>query len=78
MYCFHSIGSEREKAAIKNAYIAGRGRINYVMKHVPFLLSEDQTRVTAMIEGILYFASDYFPFLILVSFFIRSSKVEKC
>lgn len=43
--------SEREKTAIRNAYIKGHGRIKFVMKNVPFLLSNDESRVLDIING---------------------------
>lgn len=38
------VGSELEKSDLKKAYLAGKGCINYIMEHVPFMCVEDEPR----------------------------------
>lgn len=38
------VGSELEKSDIKKAYVNGKGCINYMMEHVPFMTVEDEPR----------------------------------
>ncbi|KAG5670447.1 hypothetical protein PVAND_000711 [Polypedilum vanderplanki] len=38
------VGSELEKSDLKKAYISGKGCINYIMEHVPFMGVEDEPR----------------------------------
>lgn len=45
-------GSAREITAIRNLYIDGKGRINYIMKHTPFVLVEDEKRVREIVDDL--------------------------
>lgn len=38
------VGSELEKSDLKKAYVNGKGCINYIMEHVPFMGVEDEPR----------------------------------
>lgn len=45
------IGSELECTDIKKAYLGGKGCINYLMNHVPFMKVEDEPRIQKIVEG---------------------------
>lgn len=38
------VGSDLEKSDLKKAYVNGKGCINYIMEHVPFMCVEDEPR----------------------------------
>jgi DnaJ family protein C protein 9 len=44
------IGSELEKSDLKKAYVNGKGCINYIMEHVPFMNVEDEPRFHEIIN----------------------------
>lgn len=44
------VGSELEKSDIKKAYMNGKGCINYMMEHVPFMSVEDEPRIHEIIN----------------------------
>jgi DnaJ family protein C protein 9 len=43
------VGSELERSDIKKAYVNGKGCINYMMEHVPFMTVEDEPRFNEII-----------------------------
>ncbi|KAH8277450.1 hypothetical protein KR026_011112 [Drosophila bipectinata] len=45
------IGSELECSDIKKAYLGGKGCINYMMNHVPFMKVEDEPRIQKLVQG---------------------------
>lgn len=45
------VGSELEMTDIKKSYINGKGCLNYIHDHVPFLTVEDEPRVIEMVRG---------------------------
>jgi DnaJ homolog subfamily C member 9 len=47
------IGSEIERTDIKKAYVNGKGCINYLMEHVPFMLVEDEPRIADIINEMI-------------------------
>lgn len=44
------IGSDLEKSDLKKAYVNGKGCINYMMEHVPFMTVEDEPRFHEIIN----------------------------
>lgn len=44
------VGSDLEKSDIKKAYMNGKGCINYMMEHVPFMTVEDEPRFHEIIN----------------------------
>jgi DnaJ homolog subfamily C member 9 len=44
------VGSELEKSDLKKAYINGKGCINYMMEHIPFMGVEDEPRFHETID----------------------------
>lgn len=47
------IGSELEKNDIKKAYVNGKGCINYIMEHVPFMSVEDEPRFHVIVNEMI-------------------------
>jgi DnaJ homolog subfamily C member 9 len=47
------IGSEIERGDIKKAYVNGKGCINYLMEHVPFMSVEDEPRIADIINEMI-------------------------
>ncbi|KAH8295497.1 hypothetical protein KR018_012313 [Drosophila ironensis] len=45
------VGSELEATDIRKAYLGGKGCINYLMGHVPFMKVEDEPRIQKLVEG---------------------------
>lgn len=43
--------SQQELQDIRQAYVDGRGNINYVIKNVPFIVAADKPRVTKIVLG---------------------------
>lgn len=48
-------GSETEHQAIRSAYLKKEGDIKYILKRVPFLSVEDESRVKILLNGAKYF-----------------------
>jgi len=44
------VGSELEKSDLKKAYVNGKGCINYMMEHIPFMVVEDEPRFHETID----------------------------
>lgn len=44
------LGSELEKSDLKKAYMNGKGCINYMMEHIPFMGIEDEERFHEIID----------------------------
>jgi DnaJ family protein C protein 9 len=49
-YRLKYIGSDLEKDDLKKAYVTGKGCINYIMEHVPFMEIEDEPRFHAIVD----------------------------
>lgn len=49
-YCKEYVGSDLEKSDLKKAYVNGKGCINYIMEHVPFMSVEDEPRFNEIIK----------------------------
>lgn len=47
------IGSDVERRDIKMAYLGGKGCINYMMNHVPFMAVEDEPRIKEVVAGMI-------------------------
>lgn len=47
------VGSELERADIKKAYLGGKGCINYIMNHVPFMKVEDEPRFKEIVASMI-------------------------
>ncbi|XP_060651202.1 J domain-containing protein CG6693 [Drosophila nasuta] len=47
------IGSDMELRDIKMAYLGGKGCINYMMNHVPFMGVEDEPRIKEVVAGLI-------------------------
>lgn len=47
------VGSEIERSDIKKAYVNGKGCINYLMEHVPFMAVEDEPRIAEIINSMI-------------------------
>ncbi|KAH8388343.1 hypothetical protein KR093_004508 [Drosophila rubida] len=47
------LGSEMELRDIKMAYLGGKGCINYMMNHVPFMGVEDEPRIKEIVAGMI-------------------------
>lgn len=47
------VGSEIERGDIKKAYVNGKGCINYLMEHVPFMGVEDEPRIAEIINEMI-------------------------
>lgn len=47
------IGSDVERRDIKMAYLGGKGCINYMMNHVPFMAVEDEPRIKEIVAGMI-------------------------
>jgi DnaJ family protein C protein 9 len=45
------VGSDLEKSDIKRSYLNGKGCINYIHDHVPFLTINDEPRVIEIVKG---------------------------
>lgn len=45
------IGSEQEEIDIRKAYINGKGCINFMMNHVPFMKVEAEERIQKLVRG---------------------------
>lgn len=44
-------GSDTENRDIRKAYLNGKGCINYLMEHVPFMQCEDEPRIIELVKG---------------------------
>lgn len=44
------VGSDLEKSDLKKAYVNGKGCINYIMEHVPFMGVEDEPRFHEIVD----------------------------
>ncbi|XP_030563915.1 J domain-containing protein CG6693 [Drosophila novamexicana] len=53
------IGSELERTDIKKAYLGGKGCMNYIMNHVPFMKVEDEPRFKEIVAAMI--AADEVP-----------------
>lgn len=47
------VGSELEKNDLKKAYVNGKGCINYIMEHVPFMCVEDEPRFHEIVNEMI-------------------------
>ncbi|XP_022209979.1 J domain-containing protein CG6693 [Drosophila obscura] len=47
------VESELERTDIKKAYLGGKGCINYLMNHVPFMKVEDEPRIKVIVEAMI-------------------------
>ncbi|ALC45740.1 CG6693 [Drosophila busckii] len=47
------VGSELERTDLKKAYLGGKGCINHIMSHVPFMGVEDEPRFKEMISKMI-------------------------
>ncbi|XP_034662466.1 J domain-containing protein CG6693 [Drosophila subobscura] len=47
------VGSELERTDVKKAYLGGKGCLNYLMNHVPFMKVEDEPRIKVMVEAMI-------------------------
>ncbi|TDG49527.1 hypothetical protein AWZ03_004018 [Drosophila navojoa] len=47
------VGSELERADIKKAYLGGKGCMNYIMNHVPFMKVEDEPRFKEIVNSMI-------------------------
>ncbi|KAM8703771.1 hypothetical protein ACLKA7_008408 [Drosophila subpalustris] len=47
------IGSDIERRDIKVAYLGGKGCINYMMNHIPFMAVEDEPRIKEIVAGMI-------------------------
>ncbi|KAH8243167.1 hypothetical protein KR032_005178 [Drosophila birchii] len=47
------IDSEMERRDITKAYLGGKGCINYLMNHIPFMKVEDEPRIKKIVEGMI-------------------------
>lgn len=45
------LGSEIEERDIREAYLSGKGCINFMMKSVPFIQVEDEPRIIELVKG---------------------------
>ncbi|XP_068157086.1 J domain-containing protein CG6693 [Drosophila tropicalis] len=43
------IGSDLERTDVKKSYLGGKGCINYIMNHVPFMKVEDEPRIKVVV-----------------------------
>ncbi|XP_064551203.1 J domain-containing protein CG6693 [Drosophila montana] len=53
------VGSELERTDIKKAYLGGKGCMNYIMNHVPFMKVEDEPRFKEIVATMI--AADEVP-----------------
>ncbi|KAH8382150.1 hypothetical protein KR009_002072 [Drosophila setifemur] len=53
------VDSELERTDIRKAYLGGKGCINYLMNHVPFMKVEDEPRIKEIVSG--WIAKDEVP-----------------
>ncbi|EDW68391.1 J domain-containing protein CG6693 [Drosophila virilis] len=53
------VGSEMERTDIKKAYLGGKGCMNYIMNHVPFMKVEDEPRFKEIVAAMI--AADEVP-----------------
>ncbi|XP_030374448.1 J domain-containing protein CG6693 [Scaptodrosophila lebanonensis] len=53
------VGSDLERTDIKKAYLGGKGCINYIMNHVPFMKVEDEPRIQEIVRKMI--ADDEVP-----------------
>lgn len=44
------VGSEQEEIDVRKAYVNGKGCINFMMNHVPFMAVEDEGRIQEMVR----------------------------
>lgn len=47
------VGSELERTDIKKAYLGGKGCMNYIMNHVPFMKVEDEPRFKEIVASMI-------------------------
>lgn len=47
------VGSDLERTDIKKAYLGGKGCINYIMNHVPFMKVEDEPRFKEIVASMI-------------------------
>lgn len=47
------VGSDLEKTDIKKAYLGGKGCINYMINHVPFMKVEDEPRMQEIVKQMI-------------------------
>ncbi|EDV93767.1 J domain-containing protein CG6693 [Drosophila grimshawi] len=47
------VGSELERTDIKKAYLGGKGCMNYIMNHVPFMKVEDEPRFQEIVAAMI-------------------------
>ncbi|EDW38392.1 GL12034 [Drosophila persimilis] len=47
------VDSELERTDIKKAYLGGKGCINYLMNHIPFMKVEDEPRIKKIVEAMI-------------------------
>lgn len=53
------VGSEQEEIDIRKAYLNGKGCINFMMNHVPFMCVEDEDRIQELVRK--WIAADEVP-----------------
>lgn len=44
------VGSEQEEIDVRKAYVNGKGCINFMMNHIPFMSVEDEPRIQKMVR----------------------------
>jgi len=49
-YKMEYVGSDLEKSDLKKAYVNGKGCINYMMEHIPFMGVEDEPRFHEIVD----------------------------
>lgn len=74
------LGSDLEMRAIRKAYMDGGGRLQYVLKHVPFANSNDQPRINGLVDGMcsaffFLYVYVFIGFVVLV-YFVRIDFVQ--
>lgn len=67
---FYFIGSDLEKQEIKQAYITGKGDMDYIVDHVQFARSEQEPRIRDILNV-------RFMFLTILSMKLYISKLMK-